>query len=334
MKERTAIEWNSHLVPATTSVRSSAQKPTKTRASFYITHSRAIPRHQWILFSDRQATGKSQYHSIVHGQSERNERQSPLPSCCKKSQLVGVQEDSILYKYLKPLKVYQWVQVPWRRNSEELDQKRNGRGGRKGKRVIPSWVKIFVLYWRHNTQVRAHTCTQKLNQERGPANEEQWQQRRRRAKIQLLFHPVLSTLVSRSRGVKQPPHTTKLLLRCFVLIRTDWCRKKQNRWRGTEEIEAQFSAVDFSVIECPRNCAMLVRWLSLAGLIILSVANAGTAAGQSSGDVFTSSFLVRFKRNVDTEYAHEIANKYGYDNLGTVGGYVVVIIVVYRWTQG
>lgn len=88
------------------------------------------------------------------------------------------------------------------------------------------------------------------------------------------------------------------------------------------------------MIECPRNCAMLVRWLSLAGLIILSVANAETAAGQSSGDVFTSSFLVRFKRNVDTEYAHEIANKYGYDNLGTVGGYVVVIIVVYRWAQG
>lgn len=66
---------------------------------------------------------------------------------------------------------------------------------------------------------------------------------------------------------------------------------------------------------------MPVRWLSLAGLIILSMANAGTAAGASaSGDVFTSSFLVRFKRNVDTEYAHEIANKYGYDNLGTVGG--------------
>lgn len=62
---------------------------------------------------------------------------------------------------------------------------------------------------------------------------------------------------------------------------------------------------------------MLVRWLSLAaGLIILSAAIVGSAV--PSGDVFTSSFLVRFKRNVDTGYAHEIANKYGYDNLGTV----------------
>lgn len=66
------------------------------------------------------------------------------------------------------------------------------------------------------------------------------------------------------------------------------------------------------------QCAMLVRWLCLAGLIILSVANAGSAAGPSSGDVFTSSFLVRFKRNIDRTTAHEIANKYGYDNLGTV----------------
>lgn len=51
-------------------------------------------------------------------------------------------------------------------------------------------------------------------------------------------------------------------------------------------------------------------------MIILSAAIVGSAV--PSGDVFTSSFLVRFKRNVDTEYAHEIANKYGYDNLGTV----------------
>ena len=64
---------------------------------------------------------------------------------------------------------------------------------------------------------------------------------------------------------------------------------------------------------------MPVRWLSLAGLIILSVAAGPSSSAASSGDVFTSSFLVRFKRNVDAKYAHEIANKYGYDNLGTVG---------------
>lgn len=74
--------------------------------------------------------------------------------------------------------------------------------------------------------------------------------------------------------------------------------------------------------------AMPVRWLTLARLIILSVVIAEAATGPSSGDVFTSSFLVRFKRNVDTEYAHEIANKYGYDNLGTVGGYDGEVVVV------
>lgn len=63
---------------------------------------------------------------------------------------------------------------------------------------------------------------------------------------------------------------------------------------------------------------MQVRWLSLRGLIILLWAAIVNAA-VPSGDVFTSSFLVRFKKNVDKDYAHEIANKYGYDNLGTVG---------------
>ncbi|XP_055678507.1 neuroendocrine convertase 2 [Lutzomyia longipalpis] len=60
---------------------------------------------------------------------------------------------------------------------------------------------------------------------------------------------------------------------------------------------------------------MPVTWLCLLGLIFTAA-----TVSSSSGDVFTSSFLVRFKRNVHNEVAHEIANKYGYDNLGSLAG--------------
>ncbi|GAB0093699.1 hypothetical protein DMENIID0001_088720 [Sergentomyia squamirostris] len=65
---------------------------------------------------------------------------------------------------------------------------------------------------------------------------------------------------------------------------------------------------------------MPVTWLCLLGLIF-SVATVSS----SSGDVFTSSFLVRFKRNIDNDVAHEIANKYGYDNLGSVSKTTIYI---------
>lgn len=35
-------------------------------------------------------------------------------------------------------------------------------------------------------------------------------------------------------------------------------------------------------------------------------------------DVFTSSFLVRFRNSVDNDFAHSVAQKYGFDNLGAV----------------
>lgn len=38
----------------------------------------------------------------------------------------------------------------------------------------------------------------------------------------------------------------------------------------------------------------------------------------AANDVFTSSFLVRFRRSVDNDVAHSVANKYGFDNLGPV----------------
>lgn len=58
---------------------------------------------------------------------------------------------------------------------------------------------------------------------------------------------------------------------------------------------------------------------------------AGSSAGGGGGsgvshsrpvaggnDVFTSSFLVRFRRSVDNDFAHTVANKYGFENLGAV----------------
>lgn len=35
-------------------------------------------------------------------------------------------------------------------------------------------------------------------------------------------------------------------------------------------------------------------------------------------DVFTSSFLVRFRRSIDNDFAHKVADKYGFENLGAV----------------
>ncbi|XP_037896470.1 neuroendocrine convertase 2 [Glossina fuscipes] len=37
-------------------------------------------------------------------------------------------------------------------------------------------------------------------------------------------------------------------------------------------------------------------------------------------DVFTSSFLVRFRRKVDNDFAHKVASKYGFDNIGPLVG--------------
>lgn len=65
-------------------------------------------------------------------------------------------------------------------------------------------------------------------------------------------------------------------------------------------------------IKCEFLFAMQITWFCLLGLIYC----AGSVS--SSGEVFTSSFLVRFKRNVNSEMAHQIASKYGFENIGTV----------------
>lgn len=58
-------------------------------------------------------------------------------------------------------------------------------------------------------------------------------------------------------------------------------------------------------------------------LLLLSQVHAGVAANSVTGGLgnqpmFTSSFLVRFRQGVDNEFAHKVAEKYGFDNLGPV----------------
>jgi len=68
---------------------------------------------------------------------------------------------------------------------------------------------------------------------------------------------------------------------------------------------------------------LCITMLALAMLLPLLVAEANAAAGSGIGGlgnqaVFTSSFLVRFRRGVDNDFAHKVADKYGFDNLGPV----------------
>jgi len=75
-------------------------------------------------------------------------------------------------------------------------------------------------------------------------------------------------------------------------------------------------------------------WL-LAPFLLLHWASAGagggaggSGAGLSGPAVFTSSFLVRFRRGVDNSFAHDVADKYGFDNLGPVSGMCEKSIII------
>jgi len=76
-------------------------------------------------------------------------------------------------------------------------------------------------------------------------------------------------------------------------------------------------------------------WL-LAPFLLLHLASAGAGGGGAGGSghglsgpaVFTSSFLVRFRRGVDNGFAHEVADKYGFDNLGPVSGLCEKSIII------
>lgn len=69
---------------------------------------------------------------------------------------------------------------------------------------------------------------------------------------------------------------------------------------------------------------MQLTWLCLLGLVycseIVHSSKASTpfVSATQRNDVFTSSFLVRFHRSIDNDLAHEVAQRNGFENLGTV----------------
>lgn len=77
---------------------------------------------------------------------------------------------------------------------------------------------------------------------------------------------------------------------------------------------------------------MQLKWGSLTGMWLLVISlllinqslaekassvNQPQRCGKCDG-VFTNSFLVRFRRNVDNDEAHQIAAKHGFINIGPV----------------
>lgn len=60
---------------------------------------------------------------------------------------------------------------------------------------------------------------------------------------------------------------------------------------------------------------MPFKWCLLA-LIVCLLSFEATQATTKSGDVFTSSFLVKFKRSIDSQLATEIAARNGFHNIG------------------
>ncbi|KAJ6638561.1 Neuroendocrine convertase 2, partial [Pseudolycoriella hygida] len=61
---------------------------------------------------------------------------------------------------------------------------------------------------------------------------------------------------------------------------------------------------------------MQLLWLCLFGLIC----GTDTVFSSPRSGVFTSSFLVRFRRNVDNNEAHQLAQRNGFENLGPLPG--------------
>ena len=62
---------------------------------------------------------------------------------------------------------------------------------------------------------------------------------------------------------------------------------------------------------------MLVKLCCLlVGLAVFT--STPSLATLPSGELFTSSFLVKFKRSIDNQLAHDIANRNGFHNIGPV----------------
>lgn len=65
--------------------------------------------------------------------------------------------------------------------------------------------------------------------------------------------------------------------------------------------------------------------LFLVGILVQPSATSASGSTDGPGvlrrnDVFTNSYLVRFHRSIDTDEAHRVAHRNGFDNLGPVSG--------------
>lgn len=67
--------------------------------------------------------------------------------------------------------------------------------------------------------------------------------------------------------------------------------------------------------------AMMLKWCYIFVSLMLCCLVAAINGKSTAGHVFTSSFLVKFKRNVDNQQAHEIAERNGFINLGAVSSH-------------
>lgn len=72
----------------------------------------------------------------------------------------------------------------------------------------------------------------------------------------------------------------------------------------------------------PEKCCSL-----LLGLFVLSLTHVTSTS--SSNELFTSSFLVRFKRSVDNNVAHEIAKRNSFHNIGPVSYLYDSVIAIF-----
>lgn len=70
-----------------------------------------------------------------------------------------------------------------------------------------------------------------------------------------------------------------------------------------------------------RQMLLLCLWIAVGAAIEQHQPNMAQQAGLSSaqrGDVFTSSFLVRFHRSVDAAQAQHVAIRNGFESVGAV----------------
>lgn len=105
---------------------------------------------------------------------------------------------------------------------------------------------------------------------------------------------------------------------CACVMRRTWERVKINaKWRHSSRVRVHVrEAGCLSSVHC-QPAMSDCRWrVGLLGLCLICVGPLAGAAPRA--DLFTNSFLVRFRRNVDQKLAGQVAERNGFVNLGPV----------------